>query len=314
MHNKYLFTNILGTFIFNEHFNLLDKKLFKNIEQYSDKEKIEKEFSKKYTNLKQPERKELEKILLYFQNKEFFEDLYKKNMILTKAAIKDSVKDDLLIIQTINNIGDIDRAINTLIKRLREWYALYAPEIENSIKDQEKFVELILKKDKKQLLKEISINEKDSMGADFSKEALEPIKNLAKQISQLFQLRGKQELYLNKLMKKICPNLLAIAGDKIGAKLLEQAGSLKNLMLFPASTIQLLGAEKALFRHMKTGARAPKFGFLHEHPLIAKNKRELHGKIARTLADKICIAVKIDYFKGKFIGDKLLKEIEAKFK
>ena len=65
---------------------------------------------------------------------------------------------------------------------------------------------------------------------------------------------------------------------------------------------------------MKTKARAPKYGFLHEHPLISKNKKELHGKIARALADKISIAVKIDYFKGKFIGDKLLKEIQEKFK
>ena len=314
MHNKYLFTNIIGTFIFNEHFNLLDKKLFKNIEQYTNKEEIEKEFSKKYTNLKKPEGKELKKILLSFKNEQFFNDFYKNNLKITKAAIKESVKDDLLIMQTINNIGDIDKTLNILIKRLREWYALYNPEFENALENQEKFVELILKKDKKDLLKEIKINEKDSMGANLSKEALEPIMNLGKEISQLFQLREKQELYLNKLMKKICPNLLAIAGDKIGAKLLEQAGSLKNLMLFPASTIQLLGAEKALFRHMKTGARSPKYGFLHEHPLIAKNPRQLHGKIARTLADKICIAVKVDYFKGKFIGDKLLKEIEAKFK
>ncbi len=314
MHNKYLFTNIIGTFIFNEHFNLLDKKLFKNIEQYTNKEEIEKEFSKKYTNLKKPEGKELKKILLSFKNEQFFNDFYKNNLKITKAAIKESVKDDLLIMQTINNIGDIDKTLNILIKRLREWYALYNPEFENALENQEKFVELILKKDKKDLLKEIKINEKDSMGANLSKEALEPIMNLGKEIYQLFQLREKQELYLNKLMKKICPNLLAIAGDKIGAKLLEQAGSLKNLMLFPASTIQLLGAEKALFRHMKTGARSPKYGFLHEHPLIAKNPRQLHGKIARTLADKICIAVKVDYFKGKFIGDKLLKEIEAKFK
>ena len=65
---------------------------------------------------------------------------------------------------------------------------------------------------------------------------------------------------------------------------------------------------------MKTGARTPKYGFLHEHPLISQNPRNLHGKIARTLADKISLAVKVDYFKGKFIGDKLLKQVEDKFK
>ena len=314
MHQKYIFSNILGTFIFNEHFNLLNKKLFKNIEQYTNKEEIEKEFSKKYSNLKKPEGKELKKILLFFKKNEFFEDFYKNNLKITKAAIKESVKDDLLIMQTINNIGDIDKTINILIKRLREWYALYNPEFENSLQNQEKFVELILKKDKKELLKEIKINEKDSMGADFSKEALEPIMNLAKEISQLSQLRKKQELYLNKLMKKVCPNVLAITGDRIGAKLLEQAGSLKNLMLFPASTIQLLGAEKALFRHMKTGAKSPRHGFIVQDPLISSAPQKMHGKIARAIADKISIAVKVDYFKGEFIGDKLREGLEDKFK
>jgi len=313
MHNKYIFTNVIGTFVFNEHFSLLDKRLFKNSEQYKDKTEVEKEFLKKYKNLKKPEGKELVRVLEFFKKKEWFKGFYEGNLKVTKEAIKASVKDDLLIIQTISNISEIDKSINTLIKRLREWYALYNPELENKLDNQEKFVELIMKKSKKELLKEIKVNEKDSMGADFSKEELEPILSLAKEVKGLFALRGKQEVYLEKLMKKVCPNVLAITGATIGAKLISQAGDLKRLMLFPASTIQLLGAEKALFRHMKTGARAPKFGFLHEHPLISKNPKELHGKIARALADKISIAVKVDYFKGKFIGDKLLKEVEEKF-
>ena len=302
MHQKYIFSNIIGTFIFNEHFNLLNKKLFKNNEQ---KNKIEKEFEKKYKNMVRPEGKELEKTLSFFKNKEFFNDFHKNNLELTKIAIKESVKDDILIIQAINNIQEIDKSVNILIKRLREWYALNNPEFEYLVENQEKFIELILKKQTKK--------EKDSMGADLSKEDLEPIMSLAKQVDGLFQLRKEQEIYLNKMMEKTCPNLLAIAGSTIGAKLIEQSGSLKNLMEFPASTIQLLGAEKALFRHMKTGARTPKYGFLHEHPLISQNPRNLHGKIARTLADKISLAVKVDYFKGKFIGDKLLKQVEDKF-
>ncbi|MEA2038124.1 MAG: hypothetical protein U9O94_11555 [Nanoarchaeota archaeon] len=312
MHNKYIFSNILGTFVFNEHFNILDRKLFSNSEQYINKEKTEKEFSNKYKNLKKPERKELKKILLYFNNRQFFNDFYKRNIELTKKEIRNSVKDDLLIMQTINNLNDLDKVINIMIKRLREWYSLHNPEFSHSLKNQESFVDLILKKQKKELLKEL--NKEETMGADFSKEDLEPIMDLAKEVSQLYQLRNKQENYLEELMKKVAPNLLAIAGAKIGARLIEQAGSLKSLMLFPASTIQLLGAEKALFRHMKTKAKAPKYGFIREHPLISKNPRQLHGKIARTLADKLCLAIKVDYFKGEFIGDKLLKEVEAKFK
>ena len=109
--------------------------------------------------------------------------------------------------------------------------------------------------------------------------------------------------------------MTAITGVSIGAKLLEHAGSLKRLAEMPASTIQLLGAEKALFRHIKNKKNlCPKYGLLHEHPFITQSKKKSHGKIARALADKIAIAVKVDYFKGKFIGDKLRKELEKKIK
>ncbi len=293
MGKGHVFTSIIGTFRFNEHFRLIDSKMFINIEQYKCPE----------VDL---EEKALEKVLGHLKDKRYFEAFYKQNMALTKKDIKEAVKDDLLIIQIVSNVVEIERAVNTLIKRLREWYGLYNPEFENSITDQEKFIELVLKNSEKKA--------KDSMGADFSKENLEPMLDLAKNVEELFGLKKRQETYLEKMMKKVCPNVLAITGATIGAKLLSQAGGLKQLMLFPASTIQLLGAEKALFRHMKTGARSPKYGFIHEHPLISKNPRKIHGKIARALADKISLAVKIDYFKGKFIGDKLLKLVEDKFK
>ncbi len=288
--------------------------MFKNIEQYKEKAQLEEGFLNKYKNLKKPQGNELSRIMLFFKENPYFKDFYNMNLLVTKKAIKASVKADLLVIQAISNIAEIDKSINILTKRLREWYALYNPEFENYLKNQEKFVELILKKTKKELLKEIKINEKDSMGAELPKEELEPIMNLAKELSELYELRKKQEIYLEKLMKKLCPNLLAITGITIGAKLIEQAGSLKQLMLFPASTIQLLGAEKALFRHMKTKARAPKHGFIVQHPLVSGAPKEMHGKIARAIADKISIAVKVDYFKGEFIGDKLRKELEEKFK
>jgi nucleolar protein 56 len=117
-------------------------------------------------------------------------------------------------------------------------------------------------------------------------------------------------------MKTNCPNLNELAGTLIGAKLISIAGSLRKLAMFPASTVQLLGAEKALFRHMKNKKRylPPKYGVLHEHKYIQQNPKKYHGKIARLLADKIAIAVKIDYFKGDFKGDKLKKQVEEKIR
>ncbi|HII72111.1 TPA: C/D box methylation guide ribonucleoprotein complex aNOP56 subunit, partial [Candidatus Woesearchaeota archaeon] len=88
----------------------------------------------------------------------------------------------------------------------------------------------------------------------------------------------------------------------------------EKMALMPASTIQLLGAEKALFRHMTTGAKPPKFGVIINHPLVTKAKKPDKGKVARTMADKISLAAKIDFFKGEFKGDDLRKELEERFK
>lgn len=312
---NYIFSNLIGSFVFDEKFKVKDSIIFGNLKDYEKKKEFEEKLIKKYKDLKNPDNSELKKILPFFKNKKYFSDFSEKNFILTKKQIKDSVNEDFLIIQTINNIEEIKKVTNILMMRLREWYELHNPEFSKSMFDNEKFVELILSKTKKQLLKEIDIKEDESMGASFTRKELDPIKNLAKQVIDLYNLIKVQGTYLENIMKKYCPNLNEIAGVVIGALLLEHTGSLKKLMEMPASTIQILGAEKALFRHLKSHKKSkpPKYGLLSQHPFIGKVSRDKHGKVARTLADKISIAVKVDYFKGKFIGDKLNNEIKKKF-
>jgi nucleolar protein 56 len=104
-----------------------------------------------------------------------------------------------------------------------------------------------------------------------------------------------------------------LTGINIGAKMIAKAGSIEKMAFMPASTIQLLGAEEALFRHIKTGARPPKYGILLQHILVAKAKRPDKGKVAKALADKISIAIKVDFFKGEFIGDRLKRDLEKRF-
>lgn len=241
-----------------------------------------------------------------------FQELRKKLIAETKKKVKESVNEDNLIIQAVNCIDEADRTANTLAKRLREWYSFYCPEFSNSIASHQKFVEIIQKKQKNQLLKEVNVNPKDSMGADLKKEDVDAILELAKAINRLYELKESQSRYLERIMKEYCPNINAVAGSLIGAKLLAIAGSLKKISRMPSSTIQLLGAEKALFRHLTTGARSPKYGIIHEHTLISQAKKSEHGKIARLLADKIAIAVKVDFFKGDFFGDKLNEEIKRR--
>jgi len=309
----YLFSNILGVFVFDDKFNVVDEILFDNTGDYENKSKSIEQIQNKHKNLQEPDADSLKNILAYFKNKKYSTEFYKKNLQLTKLNVKNSVRDDILIIQSINSVDELGKAINILAKRLREWYELYNPEFSRATESHEAFAEQIMDKEKNELLEKLKINPDDSIGADFEQEDLEPIKSLAHQIYDLCQLRKNQLEYISTLMDVCCPNIKIISGVLIGAKLIEHAGSLKRLSEMPASTIQILGAEKALFRHMKTGAKSPRHGLIIGHPLISKAPERMHGKIARGLADKISIASKIDYFQGKFIGDRLKKELEEKF-
>ena len=251
-------------------------------------------------------------VLDAFNEPKYILKLREANLLITKRKMAESLRPDHLIVQAINNIGEIDKVGNTLARRLREWYELYNPEFSKSVENHEKFAELILEKSKEDLLKEINVAVSESMGAEVKGEDLDAIMELAKGLRSLYAMRAKQVIYVENTMKKHAPNVTAIAGYMIGAKLLAFAGSLKKMMLFPASTIQLLGAERALFRHIKTGAKSPKYGVIVNHQLIMKMKPKDRGRGARVLADKLSIAVKIDYFKGDFLGDKLLKEVKEK--
>ena len=241
-----------------------------------------------------------------------FKEIREKSIKLAKKQIKESVSKDNYIVHAINNIEDLAKVTNGLTKRLRWWYDLYIPEFSRKIIDNETFVKLVLKNDRKNIMNEMKL--KESMGKDLDPTDLKPILALASRINSLYDLRDELKIYLDQVMSKYCKNLYAITGSLLGAKLLEEAGSLKKVAMMPSSTIPLLGAEKALFRHLKTGARPPKHGLILQHPLLANAKKANRGKAARLLADKINLAIKTDYFKGAFIGDKLRKELEAKLK
>ncbi|MBS3169083.1 hypothetical protein J4210_01240 [Candidatus Woesearchaeota archaeon] len=249
--------------------------------------------------------------LFLLKDKRYYQELSARNLILTKEAIRNAVNSDALIIQSISTIGELDQICNLLAKRLREWCGLYLPELSEKVTNHERFVELIITKTRVELQKEYAITE--TMGADLEQHHVQELVLLAKQIQQLYRLRQEQDRYLQKVMQEYCPNLLELAGATIGARLLELGKGLKRLALLPASTIQLLGAEKALFRHIKTGARVPKYGVLFQHPLIQGAAKDLKGKAARQLADKLSLCTRLDYFKGELKAGEYKKELEKRF-
>lgn len=103
---------------------------------------------------------------------------------------------------------------------------------------------------------------KTSMGIEINELDMININNFTRRIKSLIKLRLQLQEYLSKRMMKIAPNLTSLIGELVGAKLISHAGSLTNLAKYPASTIQILGAEKALFRALKTRGKTPKYGIL----------------------------------------------------
>ena len=310
---KYIFTNVLGSYVFNEGLKTIDFIPFKLAQEYEQKNAAEQKLKKKHPDSQPLPPEKLTQVLSSFHDPKYYSALYQYNLYLTKKAIKAAVSEDQLIIQTIANVTELDRSSNLLTKRLREWNSLQLPELSENIHSHEKFTESVADKKKEQLLKELNISAAESMGAELRLVDIEEIQQLAKAIRELQRLRLHHEQYLEQIMRTYCPNFMELAGVMVGAKLLELAKSLKHLALLPASTIQLLGAEKALFRHIKTGARSPKYGILYQHPLIQNCKPSLRGKAARTLADKLSLCARLDYFKGEFKAKEYRKELESRF-
>jgi len=276
----YIFKHIINTFTVGKNFNL------------------------KPGTVKKPSKlpaKAIPHILEQLKDPKYYEQFYTKNIELTQKKIKEDINQDNLIIQTISAISEIDKVTNILSKRLREWYSLYYPELSQEYRDHEQYAELVISKKKKV----------STMGADLLKKDVEVIEQLASQLSALFNQRKSLEEYLGSIMKSYCPNLVSLAGVTIAAKLINLAKGLRRMALLPASTIQLLGAEKALFRHIKSGARSPKHGIIIHHPLVQNAGRD-KGKAARMLADKLVLCARLDYFKGEFMAEMYRKDLEEK--
>jgi nucleolar protein 56 len=159
---------------------------------------------------------------------------------------------------------------------------------------------------------QISRIAESSMGADMVETDLAQIQALSRTILEMYKVRESIETYLDKTMGEVAPNTKAIVGALLGARLIAIGGGLESLSKRPASTMQVLGAEKALFRSIKTGARPPKHGLIFQHTLIHDAQRWQRGKIARAVAGKLAIAVRIDAFHGNYVGDKLKMALDKR--
>ncbi|MGC8675210.1 C/D box methylation guide ribonucleoprotein complex aNOP56 subunit [Fervidicoccus sp.] len=259
---------------------------------------------------------------------EFQMYIHQFNMEYTRRKLRKAAqKRDQLAAQAIRAIDDLDKTYNLFVIRLREWYSVHFPELDNLVPNHEQYVRLVAElghrdnfevssivnlgfsQDKAEKLTDAA---KKSIGADLSDFDIKPIQTLARMAWDTYVLREDLAGYIESVMKEVAPNITALVGSLLGARLISLAGSLENLAKLPASTIQVLGAEKALFRALKTGSRPPKHGIIFQYPEIHKAPRWQRGKMARTLAAKLAIAAKVDAFTGRWIGDKLVEDLQKR--
>ena len=225
---------------------------------------------------------------------------------LGKLRTSEPIPRDKNLVQAIRSLDDLIGTANLLNERLHEWYGMHFPELADIAKDR-MYAELIVRHGNRDtLIEELGI-ELESMGAEFSTDDMNSVRALAGTLCQIHDDKDRTESYISDIVSEICPNMCKLLDGPLSARLISLAGGLQRLSSLPSSTIQLLGAEKAMFRHLRSGKRPPKHGVIYQHPDVHRAPYWQRGKIARTLAGKILTAAKIDAYDGEFRGD-ILKE------
>lgn len=217
-------------------------------------------------------------------------------------------KVDTMIVQAISLLDDLDKELNNYIMRCREWYGWHFPELGKVITDNLAYCKAVRKigdrtnvagSDLSDLLPEeieaeVKLAAEISMGTEVSEQDIGNIRHLCDQVIEISEYRTQLYDYLKNRMMAIAPNLTVMVGELVGARLISHAGSLLNLAKHPASTVQILGAEKALFRALKTRKDTPKYGLIYHASLVGQTTAKNKGKISRMLAAKAALAIRYD--------------------
>ena len=219
-------------------------------------------------------------------------------------------KIDMMVVQAVSLLEDFDKEINKYAMRAKEWYGWHFPELAKTVNDNVVYCKIVLA-----MKSRFNANETDfsafmededaekvrqvaliSMGTEIAEEDIENICRLCTEVVQASKYREQLQAYLSSRMQTIAPNLTTMVGEQIGARLIQKAGSLLSLAKYPSSTVQILGAEKALFRALKQRQNTPKYGILYNAQVVAKAPQQNKGTMSRVLAAKTSLSARIDSF------------------
>merc|ERR1719354_35081 len=261
--------------------------------------------------------------------------------IYSRTKVKLNVhRNDNMVIQSIALSDQLDKDINTYSMRVKEWYGNHFPELVKVESDNLKYCKLVeLLGNRKTMHETEGLESKieeicqdsdkaaavlkvatQTIGMDISEFDLAACGRFTRRVISITEYKQSLTEYLHKRMSSVAPNLSALIGDTVGARLISHAGSLTNLAKYPASTVQILGAEKALFRALKKRGNTPKYGLIFHSTFIGKAGQKNKGRISRFLANKASMASRIECFSNDdnvrtaVFGEKLKEQVEERLK
>jgi len=256
---------------------------------------------------------------------EFYEVSREVSIAAARRAVRSAQSErSAVITQTVQLLNELDKTLNVLSSKLREWYSLHFPELSRLVDSHATYAEIVHRIGDRSGISSLSVEgidlgpraarivraAGDSMGAALLPEDSEKLQGLAERLLGLYGYRAGLEDHISSIAEAAAPNLSVVAGPVLAAKLIEKAGNLRRLAMMPSSTVQLLGAEKALFRSKMTRARPPKHGLTFQHPYVHSKPRKLRGRAARKLASKLSFAARADAFSGNPIGAELRRQLD----
>ena len=251
------------------------------------------------------------------------EEKRKRILSLAKEAVTKAYSTgEHSLVQAIDSYNEVERTRNLLHERLEEWYGIYFPELETG--SAEAYARFVIEagRDKKQAGKEVfekifkdraeelAALAQRSIGSEPNDEEYAVVKSMAETELGLIRLENEMDAFMKEKVPQAMPNISYLVDYKLAAELLSKAGTLQKLALMPASTVQLLGAEKALFRHLRSGSKSPKYGALFKLKEVTVAERWNKGKVARIFATKISIAARADAISKRFIGKELKESLD----
>lgn len=232
-------------------------------------------------------------------------------LLLAERRAKEELGADRHISEAISSFDELKEVVNSIDVRLHSWYGLHYPELFDRLKGIS-YLDALSKHGDREAVQIAKGFSERSIGIDLIDGEREMLMSVASIALEVDDAAEKLGAFIDTAATMAFPNLTALLGPKLASRIVRGAGSLERLSSMPAGTVQLIGAEKALFRHLNRGKKPPKHGIIFQDPLIHSSPKPIRGKISRTLAAKTAIAARLDMYGGEMLGDTMRKEVEEK--